>query len=105
MAHGLEQDAVDAFSLLPPRDKTCLTEELARAGNKVQFQRAPTSVTTVPQGPALIVYYTLAFLQNAGARQASGAMMVLATRRLFPCQEKVWRASVPSMLRSSKNRC
>ena len=91
MAQGFEQDVVDAFSLLPPRDKTCLTEELARTGHKVQFQRAPASVTSVPQGPALMVYYAPALLQKAGATEALEALMVLAAvfraaRRLFPCQ-------------------
>ena len=91
MAQGFEQDVVDAFSLLPPQDKTCLTEELARTGHKVQFQRAPASVTSVPQGPALMVYYAPALLQKAGATEALEAMMVLAAvfraaRRLFPCE-------------------
>jgi len=91
MAQGFEQDVVDAFSLLPPRDKTCLTEELARTGHKVQFERAPVSVTSVPQGPALMVYYAPALLQKAGATEALEALMVLAAvlraaRRLFPCQ-------------------
>ena len=91
MAQGFEQDVIDAFSLLPPSDKTCLTEELARTGHKVQFQRAPASVTSVPQGPALMVHYAPALLQKAGATEALEALMVLAAvfraaRRFFPCQ-------------------
>lgn len=91
MAQGFEREVVDAFSLLPPQDQICLSDELARTGHKMQFQRAPASVTSKPLGPALMVDNAHVLLQSAGAAQAMEAMMVLAAvlragRRLFPCQ-------------------
>ena len=91
MAQGFEQEVVQAFALLPAEDQTCLAEEFARTGHRVQFQRAPASVTSVPRGPALMVYYAPALLQKAGAKEALEALVVLAAvlrsaRRLFPCR-------------------
>jgi len=90
MAQGFEKEIFPAFFRLPPKDQLCLTQEFARTGHEDQFDRAPASVLSPAQGPALMLYYAPALMQKAGPDQCLEAMLILAAvfraaRRLFPC--------------------
>jgi len=91
MAQGFEHEAVAAFFALHTEDRFCLTEELARTGQKEQFECAPDRVKSPARGPALLLHYAPALIQKAGKVECVEAMIVLAAvyravRQVFPCK-------------------
>eukprot|EP00930_Biecheleria_cincta_P030255 TRINITY_DN2095_c0_g1_i2.p1 TRINITY_DN2095_c0_g1~~TRINITY_DN2095_c0_g1_i2.p1 ORF type:complete len:530 (-),score=73.26 TRINITY_DN2095_c0_g1_i2:261-1631(-) len=89
MAQGFEADAVAAFAELPEQDRACLACELARTGHSQQFSCAPAEIRNEPAGPALLIYYAPALLQNAKSVGIREALLILcgvlrAAREIFP---------------------
>jgi len=93
MAQGFEADSVAALQKLSEAERKLLSAELARTGCQQQFRDAPSDLrATVPQGPALLVYYAPALVQKAGPRQVQQALSILAevlaaARKLFPLDD------------------
>mmetsp|Transcript_69547 Transcript_69547/g.166772 ORF Transcript_69547/g.166772 Transcript_69547/m.166772 type:complete len:921 (-) Transcript_69547:58-2820(-) len=89
MAQGFEQHVLAALELLVDDDKETLAAELSRTGCREQFTNAPPQVANRTLGPAILIYYAPALLQNAGMHEAQGALIILAAvfraaRVIFP---------------------
>lgn len=87
MAQGDSKALLRAYNELPQRDLDVLESELALTGcAEQQFSREPKHQRI---GPAILVYYSPALLQKAGAVDPKGALIVLAevfrqARFIFP---------------------
>eukprot|EP00401_Gymnodinium_catenatum_P024772 CAMPEP_0117580604 /NCGR_PEP_ID=MMETSP0784-20121206/65310_1 /TAXON_ID=39447 /ORGANISM="" /LENGTH=888 /DNA_ID=CAMNT_0005380715 /DNA_START=29 /DNA_END=2696 /DNA_ORIENTATION=- len=95
MAQQNATRVVAAFSNLCEADREALCTELSRTGCIGQsFSRSlvPLEVVEKLQGPALLMYYSPAFLQNLGNDQAAEKLRVLA--EVCRCAREFWPLSV-----------
>mmetsp|Transcript_25174 Transcript_25174/g.57877 ORF Transcript_25174/g.57877 Transcript_25174/m.57877 type:complete len:889 (-) Transcript_25174:35-2701(-) len=95
MAQGFESDILKAFEALRDIDKDVIAAELARTACKEQFSEAPSHVQQRLQGPAFLMYYAPALIQNAGQDEAIGALIVMAAvfraaRVVFPLESQLF---------------
>jgi hypothetical protein len=88
-AQGFEAELVRALRAMAPDERDVLATEFARTGLRQQFQNGPAPLLSSPAGPALLIYYSPALLQKAGAAEVLEGLRVLvsvlrAARDLFP---------------------
>jgi hypothetical protein len=77
---------IEAFDTLPSAEKLVLQEELALTGASGQtFKGSP-----VRGGPALLVYYSPAFLQQHAARRADCTLALHTLSRVFVSARSMW---------------
>jgi len=104
MAQGDSQAILDAFANLPEEDQEVLGAEMALTGCKGQaYMRDPQP----EHGPAFLMYYGPALMQNAGKTDPRRALLLLAqiyreTRLLWPLTVEAANDSVTVRIDSLK---
>lgn len=93
MRQGDSQAVLDGFDALPNADRRILSEEMALTGINGQFFECEPPQDQISKGPALLIYYGPALMQNAGKENPHLAMRVLAevfrqARALWPLQSE-----------------
>mmetsp|Transcript_16919 Transcript_16919/g.31578 ORF Transcript_16919/g.31578 Transcript_16919/m.31578 type:complete len:971 (-) Transcript_16919:71-2983(-) len=95
MAQMNARPILKAYDQLPDEDKEVLSVEMARTGCIGQTfgsHICPIAAHTNPVGPALLIYYGPAFLQNLGNDDAVRRLSILA--EVYRCARELWPASV-----------
>lgn len=95
MAQMNARPILKAFNELSDDDKEILSTEMARTGCMGQTfssSLSPAAAHANPVGPALLIYYGPAFLQNLGNDDAVRRLSILA--EVYRCARELWPASV-----------
>mmetsp|Transcript_10406 Transcript_10406/g.32905 ORF Transcript_10406/g.32905 Transcript_10406/m.32905 type:complete len:862 (+) Transcript_10406:290-2875(+) len=95
MAQMNAHPVLKALGELTPDDLSALTNEMSRTGCTGQSysqELIPKQVYDRPLGPAFLIYYGPAFLQNLGNDSAVRRLSVLA--EIYRCSRQLWPAVV-----------
>jgi hypothetical protein len=88
MAQGDSHEVLRQFALLPDEDRQVLSEEMAMTGVMDQVFEREENTLRKGQGPAILVYYSPALMQNSGRVDPRSALMVLA--EVFRQARELW---------------
>jgi len=95
MAQMNAPQVLKAYALLSSEDQEVLNTEMARTGcmgQSFSSKYSPKSVLSSPMGPAILIYYGPAFLQNLGNDNATERLGILA--EIYRCARELWPASI-----------
>lgn len=95
MAQANANQVLKSFRDLSEEDREVLCVEMARTGCLGQSYSAnlvPAEVRNSPTGPAFLIYYGPAFLQNLGSDLPARRLSVLA--EVYRCARELWPATV-----------
>jgi len=95
MAQMNAKPILKAFEQLRVEDQEVLNIEMSRTGCMGQCYSShlcPNSVNALPVGPALLIYYGPAFLQNLGNDCPVQRLSILA--EVYRCARELWPTSV-----------
>mmetsp|Transcript_84601 Transcript_84601/g.274071 ORF Transcript_84601/g.274071 Transcript_84601/m.274071 type:complete len:922 (-) Transcript_84601:359-3124(-) len=101
MAQMAAAPVLRGFSELAEEDQEVLSTEMARTGcvgQSYSADLAPREVRLHPSGPAFLVYYGPAFLQNLGTDSAGCKLGVLA--EVYRCARTLWPLSIAKVASS-----